>query len=231
MYKRAEVMPTAFQITRHVGGEHYAAVRRTRPNGISFTHPRRGGTELDALDLCPILISIHPPRAGWDICPRFRHRHRHISIHPPRAGWDFEYPSCSIRTWISIHPPRAGWDGRRRSALPWGKRRFQSTHPVRGGTPPPTSTASCWPNFNPPTPCGVGPPPTSTASCWPNFNPPTPCGVGRRTVHRQQCDLSISIHPPRAGWDLRDGPYFWRTRYFNPPTPCGVGRGWKLQRI
>ena len=36
------------------------------------------------------MISIHPPRAGWDplvfcvLCSRV------ISIHPPRAGWDAE---------------------------------------------------------------------------------------------------------------------------------------------
>ena len=57
-----------------------------------------------------------------------------ISIHPPRVGWDgggmggfnYEIP-------ISIHPPRVGWDN-----LLWRLGRyhskFQSTHPVWGGT-------------------------------------------------------------------------------------------------
>ena len=35
--------------------------------------------------------------------------------------------------------------------------------------------------------------------------------------------LTISIHPPHAGWDLRGGRWFSSSRNFNPPTPRGVG--------
>ena len=146
---------------------------------------------------------------------------------------------------ISIHPPRVGWD-----IMGFGAVLGQS-------------------NFNPPTPCGVGRQGRAGRYCGPHFNPPTPCGVGLLASlhHDQRLEFqsthpvwggtqplqlaaiapSISIHPPRVGWDLPDGSVFchmcgfqsthpvWggtapgdpgcRTApHFNPPTPCGVGR-------
>ena len=80
------------------------------------------------------LISIHPPRAGWD-----------LDIHPPlRVLYDFNPPTpcgvgldidIDIQSFkkISIHPPRAGWDKHIKS-LVLMYHKFQSTHPVRGGT-------------------------------------------------------------------------------------------------
>ena len=38
-----------------------------------------------------------------------------ISIHPPREGWDFKHLLAALHIHISIHPPREGWD------LPEGK--------------------------------------------------------------------------------------------------------------
>ena len=56
-----------------------------------------------------------------------------ISIHPPRAGWDgVEAAAFEIKE-ISIHPPRAGWDAINTTAYAVITG-FQSTHPVRGGT-------------------------------------------------------------------------------------------------
>ena len=56
-----------------------------------------------------------------------------ISIHPPRAGWDgVEAAAFEIKE-ISIHPPRAGWDVMPRMTK-FLVTKFQSTHPVRGGT-------------------------------------------------------------------------------------------------
>ena len=145
-------------------------------------------------------ISIHPPRAGWDMEQREQDAFLGISIHPPRAGWDgnidaykvwrddFNPPTpCGVGLGefcgkifvivISIHPPRAGWDQHRSDRL-FRINGFQSTHPVRGGT----------------------------CAC----TPLKPCS-------------RISIHPPRAGWDLVVTPYPAAINYFNPPTPCGVG--------
>ena len=57
-----------------------------------------------------------------------------ISIHPPREGWDLD-ETVGPENWqrISIHPPREGWDMMfDYNSQKW--KRFQSTHPVRGGT-------------------------------------------------------------------------------------------------
>ena len=56
---------------------------------------------------------------------------------------------------------------------------FQSTHPVRGGTP--------LVDF-----------PSRTRE---NFNPPTPCGAGHADHKRERAVGKISIHPPHAGRD------------------------------
>ena len=169
------------------------------------------------------LISIHPPRAGWDKTPVIATVNSQISIHPPRAGWDRiglgDYPIFNI----SIHPPRAGWDII--TFLP--------------------SFAS--PNFNPPTPCGVGLFQSVHSKILGKFQSTHPVRGG--TNHRGQIKRSglfqsthpvrggtpsaslvtaarsISIHPPRAGWDEGRAQSALLSRYFNPPTPCGVGPG------
>ena len=104
------------------------------------------------------------------------------------------------------------------------KPKFQSTHPVWGGTSGRTSPVKL-------TPISIHPPRVgwdlplgyilqvsiifqSTHPVWGGtagsvgrwgypgyFNPPTPCGVGPSPA-------------PRTPWTI----------YFNPPTPCGVGR-------
>ena len=80
--------------------------------------------------------------------------------------------------------------------------RFQSTHPVWGGTPTCIST-SCKRRFQ------------STHPVW--------GGTPRR--HRPSGNRRISIHPPRVGWDRADVPFIGGKYDFNPPTPCGVGLG------
>ena len=59
---------------------------------------------------------------------------RIISIHPPREGWDDKITSeIEKAETISIHPPREGWDICNCIFRQHGNS-FQSTHPVRGGT-------------------------------------------------------------------------------------------------
>ena len=175
---------------------------------IHFNHPvsYKTGQDLYSHVANPLQISIHPPRAGWDLRSESQGgRDNAISIHPPRAGWDLV--CCIIlrttKEFQSTHPVRGGTvngNGRRTEQL------FQSTHPVRGGTP---VLAKSHPSQS-------------------HFNPPTPCGVGRLQV--QLCLFEhISIHPPRAGWDKPPSYTCLRINDFNPPTPCGVGRQYPNQ--
>ena len=97
---------------------------------ISIHPPREGWDYLPVRCSCFKLISIHPPREGWDQPrQRYRRRVRHISIHPPREGWDGQkLIEQKGQNHISIHPPREGWD-----------RIAKATQPK-------------FANFNPPTP-------------------------------------------------------------------------------
>ena len=192
-----------------------------------------------------MIISIHPPRGGWDpiaSSPRFfalyfnpptpwgvgpgsailADAFQPISIHPPRGGWD---PKCQDRRYrhaISIHPPRGGWD--------------------RYGFPGNIQAL----DFNPPTPWGVGPIRGQRLTSTFPFQSTHPVGGGTEelwwvgdysdiSIHppRGGWDIGgnlnatlvfISIHPPRGGWDDRLGWTGQRSCYFNPPTPWGVGR-------
>ena len=146
-------------------------------------------------------ISIHPPRVGWDVAVLYFSR-LPADFNPPTPCGVGPQSSgrCTCPPPISIHPPRVGWD--RRDRCPWApSTRFQSTHPVWGGTislspvdgcelisihPPRVGwDARCYTHtqsqrhFNPPTPCGVGHDGTLYTTKAQNFNPPTPCGVGR----------------------------------------------------
>ena len=125
--------------------------------------------------------------------------------------------------------------------------RFQSTRPMRGGTPGCRFACPRHGYFNPPAPCGAG-----LVMSMPSWSVSTisihPPRAGRdnpatvRFSHR-----IISIHPPRAGRDLavqifkrvkaisihppragRDHVKFSPPHFscnFNPPAPCGAGPG------
>ena len=48
---------------------------------------------------------------GWDWRDWRRYMEKQIiSIHPPRMGWDVIYKAGEYSPEISIHPPRMGWD-------------------------------------------------------------------------------------------------------------------------
>ncbi len=210
------------------------------------THPMRGGTDGGGCADIQLIISIHPPHAGWDsslqICKSgavlFQSTHpmrggtftrlfegfnHSISIHPPHAGWDPEDPTNHDRPQY-FNPP-----------TPCGVGRMQRDNAIRRI------------NFNPPTPCGVGPydtfalvkslefqsthpmrggtlsAPLRRSGCL-NFNPPTPCGVGLRSPGN--FGLRKNFNPPTpcgVGLILLSPPS--NEGDFNPPTPCGVGLG------
>ena len=98
------------------------------------THPVRGGTRSSCRPPPRRMISIHPPRAGWD---RIRDGHTRLvqDFNPPTpCGVGLQFLQRFLpQSSISIHPPRAGWD--------WAACITSRSHL----------------NFNPPTPCGVGP--------------------------------------------------------------------------
>ena len=118
-----------------------------------------------------------------------------------------------------------------RAAAAASTKRFQSTHPLRGATPP---SAPC-PR---PAPISIHAP---LAGCdrvtaWRElgtnyFNPRTPCGVRRAASSRTGCLSPISIHAPLAGCDLSGQEYADQRRDFNPRTPCGVRRSNRIVRI
>ena len=80
----------------------------------------------------------------------------------------------------------------------------------------------------------------------PNFNPPTPWGVGLKTRLRHFYNTAISLHPLRGEWDRQHAighggrmisihplrgewdcavsTVTTAANDFNPPTPWGVGR-------
>ena len=88
-------------------------------------------------------------------------------------------------------------------ALPSRALLFQSTHPLRGATPPRS--------------------PGSAAMS--NFNPRTPCGVRRHDVQQTvQVFLFQSTHPLRGATRPTRVMLPFVRRNFNPRTPCGVRR-------
>ena len=68
------------------------------------THPVRGGTPEtytgDDIDI----ISIHPPREGWDMRTSGSNGSIAISIHPPREGWD-PADQAAAHNHLHFNPP------------------------------------------------------------------------------------------------------------------------------
>ena len=129
----------------------------------------------------------------------------------------------SARNLGNFNPPTPCGVGREIAVHTLRTAEFQSTHPVRGGT---ISSRPFFPqaSFQSTHPVRGG-----TAGLNPilavngDFNPPTPCGVGRLHTHHLRRINTISIHPPRAGWDFSSNKRLAASNHFNPPTPCGVG--------
>ena len=124
---------------------------------------------------------------------------------------------------ISIHPPRAGRD------CPSGdicgvQKHFQSTRPVRGGTPSVAIiTTERTISIHPPRAgrdvlVGV----RAVRLLVISIHPPR---AGRDKAINLICgDCMISIHPPRAGRDAGLSITLRGRSHFNPPAPCGAGQ-------
>ena len=124
----------------------------------------------------------------------------YISIHPPRAGRDLRINEWKNQS-LYFNPPSPCGEGQYWTLITKRTLEFQSTLPVRGGTPRCLFLSISCRNFNPPSPCGEG----RFSCCSPfvmaYFNPPSPCGEGR--------------HHGNVSGEVED---------FNPPSPCGEGR-------
>ena len=98
----------------------------------------------------------------------------------------------------STHPV---WGGTPEIAHALRAKAFQSTHPVWGGTDSvcPCTLASSI-SIHPPR-VGWDPADVPADRLHNNFNPPTPCGVGPVSLRQLRWMDTISIHPPRVGWD------------------------------
>ena len=123
--------------------------------------------------------------------------------------------------WISIHPPRGGWDSWVNSSA-GAENRFQSTHPVGGGTLH-LHKVVCIQTFQSTHPVGGGTPVWAFAPLLDQFQSTHPVGGGTQDMHvikiimlfqsthpvgggtkdrrGRSCAPQISIHPPRGGWD------------------------------
>ena len=100
-----------FQSTHPVRGGTNNPSKCDKIKTFQSTHPVRGGTLAEMEGFEPTIISIHPPREGWDVFSwDFAMFNFEISIHPPREGWDQEGTNEQVADLISIHPPREGWD-------------------------------------------------------------------------------------------------------------------------
>ena len=146
-----------------------------------------------------------------------------ISIRAPLAGCDFNLVTDCHSFFISIHTPLAGCDaGYDYDTVQ--DRVFQSTHPLRGATPP-AALLSCFrSHFNPRTPCGVRPGyGTAPYSGCQYFNPRTPRGVRRQFPNGTLPTAASfqSTHPSRGATGCFRGRGSGNT-HFNPRTPRGV---------
>ena len=118
-------------------------------------YPLVGRLDRNRRTLGLVRISIHAPLAGCD-AGRGRFCRRREDFNPRTP--------CGVRLTGPALPSRALL--------------FQSTHPLRGATPPRSPGSAAMSNFNPRTPCGVRPMRRGDRQQKQgDFNPRTPCGV------------------------------------------------------
>ena len=143
------------------------------------TLPLRGATAYRFSIDETLIISIHTPLAGSDVCGRISVDGEFISIHTPLAGSDVA----------------AQFGGR-------SPRHFNPHSPC-GERLLPCVALGIRTYFNPHSPCGERPNSTSDSGACDDFNPHSPCG---ERLGRPQAGVEpqISIHTPLAGSDRRN---------------------------
>ena len=256
-----------FQSTHPVWGGTAHSSRPPATARFQSTHPVWGGTLSLSLAVSNRIFQSTHPVWGGTFTVSQPTPPKVISIHPPRVGWD-QNQKCPAQDWSNFNPPTPCGVGRHHGDLrpqrghfnpptpcgvghlapvkPCRLSAFQSTHPVWGGT---TASLSSEERV----PISIHPPRVgwdlvilvlflpllafqSTHPVWGGtFGTGKTLSAVRISIHPPRVGwdrpgslidrlYSISIHPPRVGWDANKRSIKITLENFNPPTPCGVGR-------
>ena len=190
-----------------------------------------------------VVISIHAPREGGDLCPECFRGRRRISIHAPREGGDVDVSPISTAyddfnprpprggrlchhrlrekaSIISIHAPREGGDS---SAVSSRGCALISIHaPREGGDDSGDVQPIQGTDFNPRPPRGGRPQCLHHHFFRICISIHAPREGGDVTMYQLPPDIQpISIHAPREGGDVRCQRALASHRYFNPRPPRG----------
>ncbi len=154
----------------------------------------------------PAVISIHPPRVGWD-CSRYHSQCARWHFNPPTPCGVGPFQKFSARLPFHFNPPTPCGVGQEAETDGCSRTRFQSTHPVWGGTPVMYSAVRMEGISIHPPRVGWDRPCTSRHKRKTDFNPPTPCGVGQaRTAQGLTANAFQSAHPVWGGTDSAINP-------------------------
>ena len=145
------------------------------------------------------------------------------STHPARGATPAS--AIALNTGRSFNPrtPRGVRRARRLRQIKMFA--FQSTHPARGATTSIVCRYRCHHSFQSTHPArGATNNIKHTCFVIASFNPRTPRGVRLCVVSLIAWAISVSIHAPRAGCDLKIIKCISLSQRFNPRTPRGVRR-------
>ena len=215
------------------------------PSGVYFNPPTSCEVGLaHRVQWFVTAISIHPPPARWDkaIATRYIRELEFQSTHLLRGGTFKEYIDHWMHVFQSTHLLRGGtfWPvlwiswvifqsthllrgGTELPIVSINGLEFQSTHLLRGGTHHQILSLSPFKFQSTHLLRGGTKRLRSLVNSVNNFNPPTSCEVGRGQVETLTGQVSISIHPPPARWDITTRSSACPRSNFNPPTSCEVG--------
>ena len=189
---------------------------------FQFTHPVWGATWSSRIVQITIVVSIHAPRVGCDLCPHLKRGEGGVSIHAPRVGCDppiqsyrnshqqfhVTHPGWGATTvdahqgcepTVSIHAPRVGCDCCCDANIELSAC-FNSRTPC-GVRLLFLFIVVSHRSFNSRTPCGVRLFGWIVIMYWIGFNSRTPCGVRRILALNSLTRCFVSIHAPRVGCD------------------------------
>ena len=232
-----------FQSTRPVWGATRRGIESVRGFGISIHAPRVGRDGRKAQAGSDEEISIHAPRVGRDTglylwksvlrdfnprAPCGARPSRELSrllvcrFQSTRPVWGATFFAVILLPFpiISIHAPRVGRDG-----IPWQeyllRKSFQSTRPVWGATISRFTTGYIF-QFQSTRPVWGATCKQKTCNTLHGFQSTRPVWGATPRSFSVKIWLSISIHAPRVGRDIRAFILALSFLNFNPRAPCGA---------